>query len=113
LSGKVRASSLLEVLIAMIVIIIVFTIAMMIYTNVLRLSLSAKKLRAEALLQNIMLNDEHKVTDVKDTVNNNDFRIEQKITPYDQSSNLTVIHLIAYDSNQQKIAELQKVLINQ
>jgi hypothetical protein len=43
LNTKLSASNILEVIVSMVIIVIVFGIAMMIYSNVLRFSLSAKK----------------------------------------------------------------------
>jgi Tfp pilus assembly protein PilE len=111
LNGRVKASTILEVIISMIIIVIVFGIAMMIYTNVLRLSLSTKKLRAQALLQETMLKAEQTTANTTQSLTTDDLRIEQEVSAYNKESNLTLIHLTAYDQNQQKIAELQKVIV--
>jgi len=108
---RIKASTLVEVVVAMVVILVVFGIAMMIYTNVLRLSLSAKKIRAQALLQETLLKAEHTAGNTTQSFTLDDFRIEQEAAPYN-NSNLTEIHLTAYDQNQQKVAELQKVIVN-
>jgi Tfp pilus assembly protein PilE len=113
LKGRVEASTILEVVISMIIIVVVFGIAMMIYTNVLRVSLSAKKIRAQALLQETMLKAEQTTANVNQSFTVDDFRIEQAATQYNSGSGLTLIHLTAYDQNQQKVAELQKVIIDQ
>ncbi|MDF2432860.1 MAG: hypothetical protein JWP44_2491 [Mucilaginibacter sp.] len=107
---KIKASTILEVIVSMVIIVIVFGIAMMIYTNVLRLSLSAKKLRAQDLLQETMFTVEHSAANTIKTFDVDDFRIEQEVKPYLQNSSLTDIHLTVYDQNQQKIAELEKVI---
>jgi type II secretory pathway pseudopilin PulG len=113
LKRRLKASTILEVVISMTIIVIVFGIAMMIFTNVLRFSLSAKKLRAQALLRETMLNAEQNPVNASQSLAVDDFRIEEVAEPYPQNSNLTAIHLTAYDQNQQKVAELQKVIINQ
>jgi Tfp pilus assembly protein PilE len=110
LKERLPASSILEVIVSMVIIVIVFGIAMMIYTNVLRLSLSAKKLKAQALLQETMLKAEHNTENITQSITINDFRIEQEVKPYPDNAGLTEIHLTAFDANQQKIAELQKVI---
>lgn len=110
LNTKLRASTILEVIVSMVIIVIVFGIAMMIYTNMLRLSLSAKKLRAQALLRETLFTSEHSAANTTQTFTVDDFRIEQEVKPYHDNSSLTDIHLTAYDQNQQKIAELEKVI---
>lgn len=113
LNRRVKASTILEVIVSMIIIVIVFGIAMMIYTNVLRVSLSVKKLRAQALLQETMIKAEQATGNTNQSLTIDDFRIEQEVTQYNNQSNLTTIHLTAYDQNQQKVTELQKVIISQ
>ncbi|MDB5090871.1 MAG: hypothetical protein JWR09_4865 [Mucilaginibacter sp.] len=110
LKRRLPASSILEVIVSMVIIVIVFGIAMMIYTNVLRLSLSVKKLKVQALLQQTMLKAERSTENTTLSVIIGDFRIEQEIKPYQDNAGLTEIHLTAFDANQQKIAELQKVI---
>jgi Tfp pilus assembly protein PilE len=108
---KVRASSILEVLISMVVILIVFSIAMAIYTNVLKLSLSIKKIRAQAALQDILIKSEYQGKLSDDSFSTADFRIEQEVRTVENFQRLSSVHLTAYDDNQQKVAELQKLII--
>lgn len=110
--SKVQASTILEVVISMIVIIAVFGIALMIFSNVTRLSLSAKKLKAEAILQDRLLKLERSGNNIDETIAVDAFRVEQQITAYNDSSNLSQVHLSAYDDNNDIVAELQKVIIN-
>jgi len=109
---KVGGSTILEVLISMIVIIVVFGIAMMIYGNVIRSSLSAKKIHAQALLQERLLAIEHRTDSQDETVTVGDFLIGQEIKGYGDSSHLIQVHLTAWDNNHQRVAELRKVIIN-
>ncbi|MDB5146207.1 MAG: hypothetical protein JWQ57_227 [Mucilaginibacter sp.] len=108
---KIRASTILEVVVSMVIIILVFGIAMMIYTNVLRLSLSAKKIKAQAILQEIVLKSEQTKNLSTQSFIIDDFRVEQEIKPYLDDTLLNEIHVTAYDGNQEKITELQKVII--
>jgi len=107
----VRASTILEVVIAMVLIVVVFSVAMMIFANVTSSSLSVKKIRAQAVLHEAMLNAEKNRDTVSQSLNVDDFRIEQEIKSYNNVSYLFDIHLTAYDNNQQKITELEKVIL--
>jgi len=103
----------MEVLIAMILIIAVFGIAMMIFTNVLNSSLSVKKIRAQAILQEILITVEKaNNNNVSQSISVDDFRVDQEIKPYNGNAALIDIRLTALDQNQQKIAELEKVILN-
>jgi hypothetical protein len=108
----VRASTIMEVLIAVVLMVTVFGIAMMIFTNVTSNSLSVKKLRAEAILQETLINAEKSANSVSQSFSTDDFNIEQQIKPYNGNPGLTDIHLVAFDHNQQKIAEIEKVILN-
>ena len=112
LKSKVQASTILEVVISMVIIVVVFGIAMMIYTNVLRMSLSVKKLKAQAILNEIALKAGNNTDGATPDVIVDDFRIEKEIKPYNGNATLIEIHLTAFDNNKQKVAELQQVIMN-
>ena len=111
IKAKAKASTILEVLIAMVLIVVVFSTAMMIFANVTHSSLSVKKIRAQAVLHEVLLNAEKNRDTVSQSFNIDDFRIEQEIKSYNNVSQLFDIHLTAYDNNQQKITELEKVIL--
>jgi len=111
MKAVVKASTILEVVIAMVLIVVVFSIAMMIFANVTSSSLSVKKIRAQAILHETLLNAEKTRDTVSKSLNVEDFRIEQDIKPYNQMSQVYDIRLTAYDGNQQKITELEKVIL--
>jgi type II secretory pathway pseudopilin PulG len=112
LSKKARASSVLEVIISMVIILMVFGIAMMIFTNVTRTSLSAKKLRAAAQIRKIMLQTEQLAQPDDQSFQIDDFNIEVKIKQLEQNDKLNEITVTAFDGNQQKVAQLQKLIIS-
>jgi type II secretory pathway pseudopilin PulG len=105
-----RASTILEVLISMIIIIVVFGIAMIIYTNVTQSSLSIKKIHAQAILNEQLLEAERTVNNINYDITIDSLSIKQEVTTYKDYSNLKEIHLAAYDINQVEIAELSKVI---
>lgn len=111
-NAKVKASTILEVIIAMVVILVVFGIAMMIYANVTQSSLSVKKIKAEAILKEYLQNAEKADENTTQTFTADDLRIEQQVKSYDNEKKLIEIDLAAYDANQQQVAELHKVIIN-
>src|SRR5581483_829041 len=94
---KAKGSTILEVIISMIVILIVFTIAMMIYANVNKLSLSAQKVKAEAILKERLLLIEQTGQSDNLTGMADDFLIEQNISLYQENKHLSEVHLTAYD----------------
>lgn len=110
LNGKVKASSILETVISMVVIVTVFTIALMIFGNVQRLSLSAKKVKVDGILNEALLTAEKAPSITKQSFTVDNFRIEEEISAYNNTTNLYLISLVAYDPNQEKIAQLKEVV---
>ncbi len=111
---KVNASTLIEVIIAMVTIVIVFGIAMMIYSNVIRSSVSVKKIRAQAILRDIMERASNSATALQnDSFTLDGLVINQTVKPYRDDKNLNEVDLNAYDSNQQLQATLKQVKIMQ
>jgi len=94
----------------MIIIIVVFGIGMMIFANVNRLSLSIKKLKAQAILQHTLLQVEQSKDHSDQTVTVDDIVIRQEITPFDNEPGLSVITLTAFDPNHEQVARLKKVI---
>jgi Tfp pilus assembly protein PilV len=111
-NSRVAGSSILEVIISMIIILLVFGIAMMIATNVTRSSLSVKKLSAQALLQELLLKAEQNKENDSQTFTLDNFSVEQEIKPYAGDPDLLVIRLTAYDSHHDTVARLEKVILN-
>jgi type II secretory pathway pseudopilin PulG len=110
---KLPGSTLMEVVIAMVIIILVFGIAMMIYTNVTRLSLSARKVRAAAILQGLLLQANNRKDNRDRSIRVEEFRIEQKVTRFQHEPGLSEIELTAFGENQEQVAQLQQIISNE
>jgi hypothetical protein len=108
---KVDASSILEVLVAMIVILIVFSMAMIITDNVTRSSLSTKKIAAQAAVNDLLIKDESVTKIETQTIKENDFNLEQEVEIYQNNQALLKVHVTAYDENKNKVFEQQRILI--
>jgi len=111
--SKLPASSIIEVLIAMVVIMVVFGTAMMIFANIMQSSMSVKKLRAQAILNQTLQADESSANPASTTFSADELHIEQTVKSYNNEANLTEIDLSAYDANGKELITLHKVIINQ
>jgi len=96
----------------MVVIMVVFGIAMMIYANVIQSSLSVKKLRAQEILNQTLQADESSANPTATNFTVEDLSIQQTVKPYLAENNLTEIDLSAYDANGKELIALHKVIIN-
>jgi type II secretory pathway pseudopilin PulG len=109
--SKLPASTILEVIIAMVIILLVFTIAMMISANVMRSSTSVKKLAAQALIHELLIKAEQGNNIDPQNITVEDFRVEQTITQDANFPDVLDIELVAYDINQTKVADLKKAIV--
>jgi hypothetical protein len=111
IAGRARASTVLEVVISMVIIIIVFGIAMMIYGNVTRMSLSGQKIRAEAVLAEVMrgMQGAEPVSDTETIIAG--FTIKRSVKTYAENGKLLQVELKAYDENHQVLAELNELIL--
>ena len=111
LETRVKASTVLEVIISMVIIIAVFGVAMMIYANVTRMSLSSQKIKAEAVLSQIMKDmDKAELSSDQQSVIDG-FTVERSVKLYMENNKLLQVDLKAYDQNHQILAELHQLVI--
>lgn len=111
ITGRARASTVLEVVVSMVIIVLVFGIAMMIYGNVTRMSLSGQKIRAQAVLAQVM-----KQLRVAEPAEGNNsviagFTVERSVKPYPENNKLLEVKLKAYDDNHQLLATLDQLIL--
>jgi len=109
--SRAKGSTVLEVVISMVIIVLVFSTAMMIYGNVTRMSLSAQKLRAQAMLAQTMkaVQSTESTQSIKSVIAG--FTVERTVKPYDGNTQLLEVDLKAYDENNQLLAELSQLIL--
>ncbi|MDN3580780.1 hypothetical protein [Mucilaginibacter flavus] len=110
--GMLKGATIMEVVVAMVIIVVVFGMAMMIFANVTNQGLSDKKIRAQATLQGILLQAEQSRQLPEEAFNQDGFRIIPTTTEVENEPGLTELHLTAFDDNQQEIATVAEIMIN-
>jgi type II secretory pathway pseudopilin PulG len=100
-SGKIKASTLLEVIVAMVVILIVFVLATGIYANVMRSSPSAKQQKVKALMSGII---EKSITE--SNWNDEEIMIDsiyliKKVLPYRDYADLKLLQVNAIEQGKE------------
>lgn len=95
ISNKVNASTLLEVIVAMVVIMIVFIIATGIYTNVIKSSPSVKQQQARALAIGVIQQSklDHDWTESIAQVDS--ITLQKEVAPYGEYADLILIKVTA------------------
>lgn len=102
----------MEVVVAMVIIVVVFGMAMMIFANITGQGIPDKKIRAQAILQDILLQAEQSRQFPEEPFNQDGFRIIPATREVENEPGLTELHLTAFDENQQEIGTAAEIIIN-
>lgn len=93
--NQVKASTLLEVIIAMVIILIVFVIATGIYTNVIRSSPSVKAQQARALAMSMIRESIAERDWTDESTEKDSVRLSKTVIPYEGYTDLLLITVTA------------------
>ena len=105
-----KGSTVIEVIIAMVLITVVLGIALMIIGNVTRSSLSYQKLRAESLLRTTASDIVSPEKGTK-TLKVDDITIQEEIKAFGDNEALFTLSLSAFDTNGKLLAQLSQIKI--
>lgn len=106
---RLSASTIPEVVIAMVIILVIFSIAMMIFINVSRSSLSAKRVYAESIVRGMLIRSS--TGDLsQDSTEVDDLHIRRELTPVDGKQGLQMIVLTAFDNDKNMIVRMSGII---
>lgn len=113
LNRKIKASTLLEVIVAMVVILIVFVLATGIYANVMRSAPSVKQQRVKALMSGLI---EKSITESNwgdEEIMIDSISLIKKVLPYQDYADLKLLQVIAIEQdkeigNVKRIVKIEK-----
>lgn len=111
LTRKLKAGTLMESLIAMIIIIVSISVSAIIHTNVLDSDKQYFKLKASQLLNQAALNAKHELNFLDAETQNGDWTITKKVEPYGQTVNLFKLSFRATNSNSSTIVERNELIL--
>ncbi|MDQ3192428.1 MAG: hypothetical protein M3Q58_12615 [Bacteroidota bacterium] len=111
LTKKIKASTLIEVIVALIIVMISFGIAMAIYVNVTYSDNQIQKLKANLILNEtaIKTTNENSFIDEKTEVDG--ISVVKTVHSYEGIQGLNLLLLEAFDVNMKKIAERKELVI--
>lgn len=107
---KCKASTLLESLVAMVLIMICFGIAMMIYVNVMSSDNNRQKLSAQLLLNQVALEGKQEKKYLDEKIEAGNMTIQKTVAPYKEADNLSLLTLTAFDKNGKMIAQHKELI---
>jgi len=100
-SNKVKASTLLEVIVAMVIIMIVFVVATSIYTNVIKSSPSIKQQQARALAIGVIQQSKLDNDWTESSVQVDSMILQKEVLPYEEYADLILIRVTAKEQGKE------------
>jgi Tfp pilus assembly protein PilE len=110
MKSKLKAATLFESLIAMIIIIVCFGVAVMIYTNVLNSDKQRSELTAILLLNKEAVEFKKEKKFIDDEKKVGDWNIKKTIQLYEYTKNVYHLQLMAIDKNGNTIATRNELI---
>ncbi|MNV84118.1 hypothetical protein D3C71_1779740 [compost metagenome] len=108
--SKVRASTLLEVIVAMVIILIVFVMATGIFTNVIGSAPSVRQLQIRSIGSAIIQESLYQRNWNNETIQVDSIIFQKTVAPYQDSPNLLQINVVALERGKElgKLSHLVK-----
>ena len=110
LNSKAKAATLLESLVAMVIVLLGFGIALMIYVNVVNSNNSQIRLNAHLSMSEVLSETIQDEAFTDEETKKGMLTIVKTIIPYDKSSGLIEIHLEAKDVSGKVLGVLDKIV---
>lgn len=107
---KINSSTLVEVIVAMVVLAIAFSIGIMIYFNIISGSGSYRAFETNLILKQVASETIRNKSYIDESLEINDLTIHKAVSAYNGSKKVMVLELRAVDQNQKEHA-VQKQLI--
>ena len=108
---KVKSSSLLETIIAMVIIMVVFGISIMIYVNITSSTFSTQKIKTDLLLKQLAITTLEKKSYFDETIEYEIITIDKQVQKYNDTDDVLLMTLTAYNKQQDTIAQRKQLLL--
>ncbi|HWZ23308.1 MAG TPA: hypothetical protein VNW06_11675 [Cytophagaceae bacterium] len=108
---KLKASSLIEITVAMVIITFIFTMAFSIYVRVIASDLSISEFKMVKKLDQLSWESKRDKRFISEDIIENNYTIEKKITTDSSNSKLLLMELTAYDQDQKIVAQKKELII--
>lgn len=113
LNTKLKGTTLIESLIAMVVVMLCFGIATTVYVNVITSGNQVQKLKSQLLLKKIASETKQNRLFLDKKTSSDEIIVEKKIIQYGGMKNLLQLNLKAYTKNEKLLSEYNELVPNQ
>ncbi|MCR6641070.1 MAG: hypothetical protein NVV82_19280 [Sporocytophaga sp.] len=108
---KIKASSLIEVVVAMVVMVITFGVGMMIYHNILRSGINLQNVKAEMLLSKISEETIRSRSYFDEDINEGELIVRKKVGKYQNNALLLLLEIQVYSKEEKLLAESNNLIL--
>ena len=110
LTKKIKGSTLVESLIAMVVVMVSFGVATTVYVNVLSSRDEIQKLKSMTILKKLAFESKQNRLFLDDNITVDGFVIEKKVVSYNGQKDLFQLKLKAFNQNEKQLAEYNELI---
>jgi len=110
LTDKIKASTLVEALVAMVIILIIYGIGLTIFINVNKSSANRLKIEAYLQLEDIVAKTKKEARYLDETYDLENLKVEKKITKYDNNNSLNVLQIKILSKENKLLAEHREII---
>ena len=113
MNKKLKASTLVEALTAMVIVMLALGVFTTIYVNVIKSGEYHRKTQAALLLDKIAVETKQNKIFLDEKIKTGGFVLEKKVTPYNGASNLSLLSLKAFDGKEKLLAERNELILTE
>lgn len=111
--GKVKSSSILEVVVSLVLVTIVFTISFIIYHNVMRSGVSIRQIMATKKIEWYFAKTTIDKSFVDETLEEDDFVIHKKVSQFDNQQKIYKIEFEVYSKEQKLLVYQRRIWVKE
>jgi hypothetical protein len=107
---KLQASSILEVVIAMLLVTIIMSISMVIFSNIMKSSFNTRKIEAFARIKVLSIATKKEKRFITEEYLEADYKIQKQVENYANTSGIIQIKWFAEDKDKKLLAEYREIV---
>jgi len=107
----IKSATIIEVILALVIIMLTMGIALMIYLNITNSKYTMQKFNAHLLINDISINIIKNKKYLDEVIEKKELVINKSIIPYKGIPNLSVLHLAVLDKHKKKLAERKELIV--
>lgn len=108
---RLPASSMLEVITAMVMIMVIFAVASTMFVKITGSGFTLEKINANLILNHIAIDTKLKQDFKEDETKEGEITIKKHIKPYGSNPSLLLLHLEAFDNVSKKMADKKELIL--